>query len=72
MKKLEIYIAYTYVGNYEIGGTGYTPKEALDSAWKTYRKHGFNDFTNKAEWLEYHGLNEESCEKITVGEGFCK
>ena len=71
MKSTEIYVLTSIdVGGYEICGTGFTAKEAMDAAWKAYRKAGFNDFSRKAEWLKYHDIEECSCQKITVGEGW--
>ena len=69
--KTYFYICDTWVGNYNIIGTGETPQECLNAMWKAYRRNGFDDFSRKAKWLEYHALDEESCRKTYIGEAWC-
>lgn len=68
--KVVIYHISTYVGNYEVHGTGFTREEAINSAWKTYRKNGFDDFTRKSEWVKYHWGNDPYCDEFAVGDGW--
>ena len=68
---MEIYIVETWVGNYNIVGTGFNAKDALQAAWSVYRRNGFDDFRSKKKWFEYHGLDEDSCRKVIVGDGWC-
>ena len=58
------------VQGYTIIGTGKTPKEAMDVAWKAYKENFSMDFTDKKKWFEYHGISENSCKGFNVGDGW--
>lgn len=67
----KLYLASAYVGNYDLNVICNSPKECIDAIAKAYTKHfgSFreNGFKNKADWLEYHEIDEDSCFEITVG-----
>jgi len=75
-QKKKAYIIEAEVGNYTIYGSGWTPKEALNCLWKEYRHHGWVAWwggdvpPTKKEWLEWHGLDEDSCEEIEIGKSW--
>ena len=73
-KKDIIYIAEAYVGNYCLYGCGYTQKQAIDVLWKEYKEHWMEHCwggkATRKEWLEYHGISEDSCEEIEIGKAW--
>ena len=68
--KITVYHISTWVGNYEVHGTGFTKKEAIDSAWKAYRNSGFKDFPKKSDWVEYHWGDDPGFKVFAVGDGW--
>ena len=75
MKKAEvekIYTAYVYVGNYEIGAYAKTKEDVISLIWKKYRKSGFDGFTRKDAFCEYHGLDADSVEEIEIGTAYIR
>lgn len=71
MKKNVVYLADADIGGYELIGSGYTPKQAIDCLWNEYKNNWSNwwgdGVPTKKEWLEYHGINEDSCREIEIG-----
>lgn len=71
----EIYIFnQIWVGSYNIIGVGDSRENAINEAWKAYRKNfsKYADFDDdeKEDWLEYYGINRDSIEPIKVNSGW--
>ena len=63
------------VGSYELGAVGETRSKCLNALVKTYHDNfgtfAENGFKGKADWLDYHGINEMSCMEIRPNAGWC-
>lgn len=73
---MKIYSASVYIGNYEIQALGESPQKCISVLVSAYRKNfgtfSENGFKNKADWLEYHGISESSCDEFELNSAIIK
>lgn len=73
---MKVYIASVYVGNYEITAVAETPKKCINAIVREYHSFsgGFkeNGFSGRADWLDYHGLSEASCQEVELNTAFTR
>ena len=73
---MKFYTASVYVGNYEIQVFAESPQKCISLLVSAYRKNfgsfADNGFINKADWLDYHGISESSCDEITMNSAIIK
>ena len=69
-KGIKVYYTSVYVGNYEVSALGTSAAKCIDLLVKEYhRQFGSfreNGFKNRADWLEYHGVEEEGLQEIYI------
>lgn len=71
---MKLYSAEVVVGNYFVNAIGDSPENCIKALVKEYnRQFGSfcdNGFKNKADWLEYHGIDPGSLREIELNKGW--
>lgn len=72
-----VYFGQVYVGSYEITAIAESPEKCRAALISKYRKcfgsFRGNGFKNTADWLEFHGIDEDGCfEKIALNSAVCR
>ena len=73
---MKLYIAEVWVRSYCITAIGETPRKCINALVAEFKKSfgSFvqNGFLNKADWLDYHGIDERSCIEISLNSAVVK
>ena len=73
---MKLYYRSIYVGNYDICAVGTTPQKCINAIVRKYHQQfgsfAENGFKSKSEWIEWHGLEIESCDEIELDKAWIR